>query len=353
MSFRNLSPAAMFEQMALAHRPEARFSATTADAARAWKMATLPRVVATLGDLPERVDPNPELLVEWAEEGLTRQKWLIDVGPFIAATLLVNIPTGLTAGERRPAIQCWNGHGPYGKQSVMGAGATAEIRADIARTNSNFGFRMAHRGFVTYAIDWIGCGDRNDARKPHFRNTANGRDWCNLYYLTATMLGMTSIGINVTHGMAATDVVCALPFVDAARLGVMGMSGGGTMTLWSALLDDRFAAAEIICYSDLWAAFGARDLNYCGMQVAPGLFKLVDLPDLQGLLAPKPLLVTIGAEDDCFLVDSAMACFRQLGTIYDIAGCGDRLELDLHPGPHAWGDNRSEAFFRRYLASPA
>ena len=68
-----------------------------------------------------------------------------------------------------------------------------------------------------------------------------------------------------------------------ARGAVMGLSGGGTMTLWMALGDERFRAAEIICYSDLWAAFGIRDINYCGMQVAPGLFKLVDLPDLQGL----------------------------------------------------------------------
>lgn len=42
---------------------------------------------------------------------------------------------------------------------------------------------------------------------------------------------MTSISINVTHGRATTDVVCKLPGVDGERLGVMGLSGGGTMTL--------------------------------------------------------------------------------------------------------------------------
>ncbi len=120
---------------------------------------------------------------------------------------------------------------------------------------------------------------------------------------------MTSLSINVTHGKAATDFICSLPQVDSDKLGTMGLSGGGTMALWMSLCDERFKATEIICYSDLWGHFGIRDLNYCGMQVAPGLYKLVDLPDLQGLLAPHPLLIDIGANDSCFKVDSAIACF--------------------------------------------
>ena len=85
------------------------------------------------------------------------------------------------------------------------------------------------------------------------------------------------------------------------------------------------------------------------MQVAPGLFKLVDLPDAQGLIAPRPLLVGMGANDTCFKIDTAMACFRQVKRIYRAAGAADRLELDLHPGEHGWGGNRSEAFFGKHL----
>ena len=158
-----------------------------------------------------------------------------------------------------------------------------------------------------------------------------------------------SISINVTHGQAATDFVTSLPQVDGDRLGVMGLSGGGTMTLWMTLCDDRFRASEIMCYSDLWSVFGVRDNNYCGMQVAPSLFKLVDLPDVQGLIAPQPLLIDIGANDTCFKVDTALACYRQVEKIYSAAGASDRLELDLHPGEHGWGDNLAEGFFKRHL----
>ncbi|MEJ7654911.1 MAG: hypothetical protein WKH64_17030 [Chloroflexia bacterium] len=231
----------------------------------------------------------------------------------------------------------------------MGVGSSPEMRANIELHNYNYGYQMAQLGFVTYAIDWIGAGERNDAAKPNHRNTANGRDWCNLYYLNATMLGMTSLSINLAHGRAATDFVCGLPFVAPDKLGVMGLSGGGTMALWTGLCDERFRAVEIVCYSDLWAHFGFRDLNYCGMQAAPGLYKLVDVPDLQGLLAPRPLLVDVGAEDSCFKVDTAMECYRGVEAIYAAAGAGDLLELDLFPGEHGWGGRRSEAFFTRHL----
>ena len=161
---------------------------------------------------------------------------------------------------------------------------------------------------------------------------------------------MTSISINVGNGMAATNFVCTLPFVDAERLGVMGLSGGGTMTLWSALCDQRFKASEIICYSDIFRAFAIRDINYCGMQVAPGLYQLVDLPDLQGLLAPSPLLIDIGTYDTCFQIETAMKCFREVEIVYEAAGARDHLELDLSGTEHAWGGNKSIPFFRKFLS---
>ena len=231
----------------------------------------------------------------------------------------------------------------------MGNDSSPDLRQAIANNNYNYGEVMAQKGFVTYAIDWIGFGERNDKNKPNHNSVAGGRDWCNLYYLHATMLGMTSISINVAHGKAATDVVISTQPVDEERLGVMGLSGGGTMSLWMALCDERIKATEIICYSDLWTAFGIRDVNYCGMQVAPSLYKYVDLPDLQGLIAPRPLLIDIGVNDTCFKIDTAIKCYQQLSKIYEAAEAGDQLELDLHSGEHGWGGNKSEAFFRKHV----
>jgi len=336
----------MFIEMAAEHVPQYAFNAK-ADFAK-WKKQALPKVLATIGDSPERVPLNPQLLAEWEHDGLTKQKWLIDVSKHISATLLIAFPEKLKKGRKYPAILCCHGHGTYGKDPVMGNDSSPDLRSQISLMNYNYGHQMAKAGFITYAIDWIGFGERNDNNKPNHRSQ-QGRDWCNLYYLHATMFGMTSLSINVTHGKAATDFICSLPQVDSGKLGVMGLSGGGTMTLWMSLCDERFKATEIICYSDLWAHFGIRDINYCGMQVAPGLYKLVDLPDLQGLLAPRPLLIDIGANDSCFKVDTAMTCFKKLEKIYAAAKASKSLQLDLFPGEHGWGGNKAAAFFKQHL----
>ena len=306
-------------------------------------------MLSCLGRFPERVDPRPKLLAEWDHRGLRKQKWVIEAQPHLSGNLYINIPPGTKDEQPRPAILCWHGHGEFGKEPVMGNASEPALRENMATHNYEYGQKMAEAGFVTFAVDWLGAGDLNDSGKPNWRSCAQGRDWCNLYYLHATMLGMTSISINVRQGIAATDFVSSLPFVDSGRLGVMGLSGGGTMSTWTAFCDERIKAAEIICYSDLWRDFGIRDVNYCGMQVAPGLYALVDLPDLQGLLAPLPLLIDIGSYDKCFMVDTAMECFRKLEKIYEAAGARDQLHLDLFGGGHRWGANKSVEFFRSAL----
>jgi len=339
----------MFYRIALEHKPLMRFDGRTIGYFNEWRKSTLPEVVKTLGDWPERVPLNPELQCEWEHDGLIKQRWLIDVGPHISAAFLVNRPKKTVKGRKVPAILCCHGHGKFGKEPVMGNDSSPELRDAISAHNYSYGHQMAKAGFATFAIDWIGFGERNDSNKPHSSAVNAGRDWCNLYYLNATMLGMTSLSINITHGMAATDFASTLDFVDKDRLGVMGLSGGGTMALWMGLCDNRFKAMEIICYSDLWEIFGFRDYNYCGMQVAPGLYRLVDLSDLQGLLAPRPLLVDIGTQDTCFNIDGAMKCFRQVEKIYYAAGASGNLELDLFAGEHSWGGNKSVLFFRKNM----
>lgn len=344
MAFRNLSPQQMFMRLAEEHVPRFRFSGKSKEDFQKWKNEALPLVKATLGEFPQKVQLNPELQAEWLHDGLCKQRWIIDVSKHISAVLQVNFPAEVSKSGRLPGILCWHGHAFGGKEPVMGNDSSTEMRDVIRQHNYDFGHRMAKEGFVTFGIDWFGFGERNDSGKPNWRSQPESKDWCDVYYLHATMLGMTPLSIYVAHGMAVVDFICTLSQVDPERLGVMGLSGGGTLTVWSALFDPRLKAAEVICYSDLWAAFGYRDINYCGMEVAPGLFNLVDVPDLEGLIAPVPLLLDIGVYDTCYKVDTAMQCYSRLKKIYQAAGASDELQLDLFPGEHAWGGNKSVKF---------
>jgi dienelactone hydrolase len=346
-SARNLSIQRQFEAVAAEHTPRFRFQGSTAEDWRAWRHSLLPQVQATLGRTLEPVPRNAEVIAEWQEDGLIKRKFIFDVEKNLSVVGYVFRPED--ASGPLPGILCCHGHGAFGKESVMGNGVSEEVRRNIALHNYDYGLQMARAGFVTIAIDWRGFGDRDDRRKPHDVDKAHGRDLCNIHYIRATILGMTMLGLNLHDARCTLDYLCDQDFVDPDRLGVMGLSFGGTMATWISITDARIKAADIICYSDRFADFAIRDTNFCGSQITPGLYELCDVPDLHGLIAPRPLLVEIGIHDECFLIDSAMSCYREVAKIYAAAGMSDKLELDLFGGPHAWGGNKSIDFFTRHL----
>jgi len=348
---RNIDPYAFFAQQSLDHKPKSAFTGKTKPQFTAWQKKTLPKVLATLGNKPKAVKPNAELLVEWEEDGLIKQRWVIDTQPGLSAVLLLFRPADMKRGEKRPALLCCHGHGSHGKHPVMGIVAPTEKMVEMDQLNYSYGLQMAKAGFVTYAIDWLGFGERSGKYKPHYHaDQLFGRDECNVNYLCATLLGTTPLAINCHDGSAATDFVASQKFVDEKNLGVMGLSQGGTMTTWMALYDKRFKAADIMCYAGPFHDVAFRTYNVCGSQVSPGLYELVDTFDLQGLIAPRPLLVEIGVHDTCFHIDHTYSKhYKRLEKIYKTADA--EIELDMFPGPHAWGANKSVEFFRKHLGA--
>lgn len=344
---RNLSIDQHWLSLAQPHTPEHRFAGSTKAQWHAWRETLLPKVRQTLGQLPEKPPLNPQVLVEWRADGLIKQKVIFDVEPGLSVTGYVFRPA--EANGPLPAILACHGHGPFGKEPVMGNDSSAELAAAIQAMNYAYGLQMAQAGYVTMAIDWRGFGERDDRNKPHWHDVVHGRDICNTHYLRASIMGMTMLGLNVHDGSCALDYLCQQDYVDADRVGVMGLSFGGTMATWISICDDRIVATDIICYSDRFADFGMRDVNLCGSQIAPNLYALCDVPDLHGLIAPRPLLVEIGMHDTCFQVESAMSCYNEVQKVYRAAGVSDQLELDLFEGSHAWGGNRSVAFFEKAL----
>ncbi len=343
---RNLSPSDHFLALGRAHQP--RYAWQPGLDVEQWRAEALPSVLATLGEVPAPVDVRAELLAEVELDGLVSQRWLFDVEEGLSAIAVVNRPLGDVPEGCFPGILCWHGHGPFGKEAVMGNASTTAHRAFVADSGLDYGRRMVAHGFVTFGIDWMGAGSRNDGERPNNR-PSHGKDWCDLYYLHATLLGRTVLGMNLAHGRQLLDLISTLPYVNAHRLGVMGESYGGTLACWTTLFDDRIKATEIICYSDSFTDFGLRDGNYCGSQITPGLFGLVDVSDLHGLIAPRPLLTDLALYDECFLLPSAVECTDRVEAVYAAAGASDRFERQTFTIGHGWQDRASASFFRRWL----
>ena len=84
------------------------------------------------------------------------------------------------------------------------------------------------------------------------------------------------------------------PLVDPARLGMVGISYGGTVTLFTAAVDTRVAAAVVSGYFSSWAESHKMPWNMCGSQVLFGMLGRLEHEDLGALVAPRPLLVESG-----------------------------------------------------------
>src|SRR4051812_48249450 len=212
MRHRNLSVDRYFLELAEKHRPKYRFAGRTKGDWQAWRGELLPAVKASLGIMPQKVPLNGELLAEWRDDGLIKQRVVFDVEAGLAATGYVFRPEG--ASGKLPAILCCHGHGGnaegfWGKDGVMTSRAHAEpgLREKIERHNYDYGVQMAQAGFVTMCIDWRGFGERDDRKKPHFHNLTNDEngDPCNVHYLRASLLGRTVLGMDIHDGMCAVD----------------------------------------------------------------------------------------------------------------------------------------------------
>jgi acetyl esterase/lipase len=97
------------------------------------------------------------------------------------------------------------------------------------------------------------------------------------------------------HQAELTDL-CAQPGVDPDRVGVTGVSMGGTHTLWLAAIDPRVRAAVGVAVAPLTRP-ETSFLHHCFCDTMVGLYEVADEEVIQALAAPRALLrITPGVQ---------------------------------------------------------
>ncbi len=139
------------------------------------------------------------------------------------------------------------------------------------------------------------------------------------------------------------------PLVDPGRIGMVGLSYGGTATLFLAAWDARVRAAVVSGYFNEWRECHRVPWNLCGSQVLPGMLDALDHVALGASIAPRPLLVETGTEDLIFPVAGARREMARLATVYEALDASDRLEHDVFEGGHRWHGERAYPFLERWL----
>ena len=250
----------------------------------------------------------------------------------VPAYLLV--PDSLAEGPAGAAVLACHGHGP-GKSQVVGLEHTAMPNADYA-------LQLTRRGYVVLAPDLRCFGERMDWNPDdHYA--------CDTNLVHAAMAGWNPLTQNVWDLRRCLDVLAQHPLVDPGRLGMVGISYGGTVTLFTAALDDRVYRHGGQRVSLVVGRVYKMPWNMCGWQILFGMLGRLEHEDLAAMVAPRPLLVESGIDDDLFPVAAATEAIRRTRLVYAATGTEERLVHDVFEGGHQWHGTEALPFLDRWL----
>ncbi|TVY08893.1 alpha/beta hydrolase family protein [Paenibacillus cremeus] len=305
--------------------PAERFKGDSAEEWTAWRDRYRAQFIQRLGGFPETApELNPVLLESVDCGSYTRQRIQIQTFEQLQMPVYVLIPKQADEG-RRAVIAC-HGHG-YGSRDIVGLKPDGSPKDGELGYQKNFAVELVERGFVVVAPELFGFGDRKlteNAKDPHS---------CNRLSSFLLSIGKTMASYRVYETMRCVDYLLTRDDVDGQRIGIMGISGGGLVSSFTAAVDERIAAAVVSGFGNTFEA-SILAMHHCIDNYVPGLSLDVELPDVISLIAPRPLLLEAGKSDRIFPIHGTLEAYEALSIVYSRLDVSDRLELDLFEGEH-------------------
>ncbi|CAG7658509.1 alpha/beta hydrolase [Paenibacillus allorhizosphaerae] len=290
-----------------------------------WKEGFKHRFVELLGGFPEKAADLSPVLMESTDCGTyIRQRIQIQTFERLHMPLYVLIPK--TGNERRRAVIACHGHG-YGSRDIVGLNPDSSVKTGDIGYQKNFAVELVNRGFLVFAPELLGFGDR--------KLTENAKDAnsCNRVSSFLLAMGKTMAGYRVYETIRCVDYLLTRNDIDASRIGCMGISGGGLVCSYTAAIDERISAAVVSGFANTYQA-SLLTIHHCIYNFVPGLSLAAEMPDVLSLIAPRPLLIEAGKQDHIFPEHGTRKAYERLAEVYALLGYRDRLALDLFDGEH-------------------
>ena len=203
--------------------------------------------------------------------------------------------------------------------------------------------KFAELGFVCLIIETIQmgevCGDHHGCYS---------KGWFHWY-----SRGYNPGGVELWNAIRGLDLLSERPEVDPERLGVTGISGGGSQSWYIAAADPRVKAVAPVCgASTLEAQIGTRTIDgHCDCMMPINTF-LWDFQDIGALIAPRPLLIAQADRDGLNTIESVQGLKKDIKKMYDLYGVPGHISLVESPGGHSYHKiSRQEihSFFIKHL----
>lgn len=306
---------------------EAKFSTEGAVQTRKRLLAQVWSLVDGFSAL--RDETAPRLLESVECDGYTRQRIELGFVSGMTFNAYVLVPHGADS-ERRPAMIATHGHG-YGSRQVCGllAGGSPDLQGTDG--HQHFALQLVRRGFLVIAPDVVGFGERQSAGDEAFDPEPTNS--CYRLSMSLLMHGLTLTGLRSAELLGVVSYLMTRPDVDADRVGIAGFSGGSLLSLIVSVLDERLAATLLMSFPNTFAE-SILAVRHCACNYAPGILTEAELPDLIGLVAPRPLFLESGSADPIFPADGFRRAVDQVAKTYREVGAPEVFGSDLHAGGH-------------------
>lgn len=204
---------------------------------------------------------------------------------------------------------------------------------------------FAQNGFVCLIIETI---QRGEVKGEHLGQESLG--WFQWY-----SRGYNPGGVEVWNGIRGLDLLSELPEVDESRLGVTGISGGGSQSWYLPAADARVKAAVAV------AGAGSLEGHICNRTIddhcdcmMPINTYGIDFSDIGALIAPRPFMIAQTNKDLYYSLASVRELHEKIKPIYSFYNKSDNLVMVEGEGGHSYGSKEELrpsvlSFFMREL----
>lgn len=323
------------------------FTAQTRPQAEQWQRNLRAKLTELLGGFPARPSPLEAQTLEVRDyPEYRREKFVIQSRPGLYVLgYLLTPQSGPDSGTGpHPAVVCVPGHG-RGVDDIVGIDENGHDRTDKAGYQHDFAIQAVEHGMAAVAIEPMAFGCRRD---PVTKSKGLGAAACQPSAGAALLLGQTMIGWRVYDVMRIVDWIGTRKELDANRVGCMGISGGGTCTLFAAALEPRIRAAMVSGYLNTFREC-IMSVSHCIDNYVPGILNWAEQYDVAGLVAPRPLFAESGERDDIFPIAASRESFSRLQKVYAVFGASAATEQETFDGPHSFWGRRGLPFLAKHL----
>lgn len=358
----------MMEWLAREHAPRLSFLDPR------WSASQLePWKAAARAFLRERLsyDPKPVPLTAEVVRREERGDFFVEVVR-ISATPAYSIPARVLVPKKgngkRPAVlalHCHSGRYTWGHEKVLSAPDEPAFLTEFRKGTYGrpWAEALVQRGYLVIAIDAFYFGERrlrvedleparvfSEVREAFAlsRSASPGSsEWvtatnrvCSFYeHLTAktiTATGATWPGIHGWDERRTVDYLLSRPDVDGARIGCVGLSGGGFRTAMAIASDPRIKTACVTGWMTEFAHQLRNHIRHTWMVFVPGLYPALDLPDAAALHAPGALLVQQCRRDALYPMAGMQGAVDKIARVYAKAGIPERFRGTFYDDTHSF-----------------